>query len=231
VPQIKKDCNISIEHPSYVVMERVFNLYKAPYLSSLLAQQIAYNCAIRKVYIDSNLENPFQDLTRYALNTFDDCKTYINFTNSDLEEILFANHSHNNLYLDYPFIMEIDKDDTLDVIDSYPNLIKPLNDTQLTQILKMQAANIENIYIDNTSQVDKNVIPFFSDGANKIAWNLTRAFYYFDCIHFYKCTQSMITRNSYYKDEKVHFHNNKTVKKLLSVIEPYILYFKYIDLI
>lgn len=228
MPQNKKNCDITIQHQSYQIMNEIFNLYTESHLHNILVNQIAYNCAIRKACIDKSLISDnlmFSDgLLKYGLNTFQQMNHYEDAYKND---IFIPQHTLNNLYLEYPFIYwsggdEFDDEEwQLEKIKSYPKVYKPLTKKELEFIYEIQLDG-NNIVLPPIQNIDLKKIPFYDKSISKLSINLTRAFYYFDAIHFYSYTQSMISRDG---------HDPKTIKDLIKTIEPYILDLEYFNLI
>lgn len=227
MPQLRKDCNITINHQSYTQMETIFDLYTEPHLYNILADQIAYNCAIRKACYDKSLiSDNIQSkdgLLKYGLNTFEK----MDYIQDELEDDFFeVSHSADILYLNYPFIYASDGDYEeewdLDDIKRYPKVYKPFTKKELEYINNLQTAGIQEILPPIRNSVNNKKIPFLDKSLSKLSSNLTRAFYFFDAINFYGYTQSMLSRSG---------HENRTFKNLLNTIEPYILENQYFELI
>ncbi len=246
MPQIRKECEITLEHPSYVKLYEILKKYEEPHLRDIFLQQVAYNCAIRAVALDFDLSitDPkntdclfanHQNLSGYGLETYSD---YICVPDYD-DAIAQFDAFWLNLF--YPFFDEIKEKKKYnhskpDKFELYPKVQKPLTKHQrelLAEILE-------------TQHNDELVLPLFEQkkhlpnelrqGNEHISYNalhITKAFYYFDANHFYRYTQSMIERSLNFPSEKTNLakHDNRYIKRYLKVITPYILEKKYFDLI
>ncbi len=106
MPQNKKDCQITLQHPSYIKLYEILKIYEEPDLRDIFLQQVAYNCAIRKFAIDIKGDKDFlwlkyKNLAEYGLSTY-----------SHVEVILEHDapvqvYDIDQLILDFPFFDEI----------------------------------------------------------------------------------------------------------------------------
>lgn len=244
MPQIKKDCEINLQHPSYIKLYDILKRYEEPHLRDIFLQQVAYNCAIRAVALDFdlNITDPreagclfasHQNLSEYGLETY---SHYICVPDYD-EAIAQFDIRFLNLF--YPFFDSIKSNhnhEEAGVFERYPKVQKPLSIYQRKRLLEI-LTTFPHFDLALPLLERKELLPYeLSEGAGHIPLNalfITRAFYYFDAINFYQYTQSMIERSLNFPDRENNAsgHDNRYLKRYLKIITTYILQKQYLNLI
>lgn len=246
MPQIKKDCEITLQHPSYIKLYDILKRYEEPHLRDIFLQQVAYNCAIRLVALDFDLSindpkeegylfSNHQNLSRYGLDTFNDYFVVPDYNDRIVEyDVCWLN-------LFYPFFDEIKKNHNYNEsseFERYPKVQKPLTKKQRelwSEVLATHYNNEDDLVLPILER-ESNLPDELRQGNEYISYNalhITRAFYYFDAINFYNYTISMIERSKNLPYEKTNNsrHDNRYIKRFLNVITPYILKKEYLNLI
>lgn len=235
--QNKKECPLKLTHESYQLMNKIFSKYSEQHLQDILLNQFAYNCAIRAICLNEPyfyLEE-FWDASSYGLNTYEGELCNENRYYRGEEDIISCSHRPSNLFLNYPFVNhEYYKTYGLQIKDRYPPISKPLDKTQ-KRILKEQLdADIESdaIFVPLT-QKEKTYIKKLNGVIPTKANELTKAFYYFDAMEFFNCTQSMTSRTVSTTSTEIYQdgHDHRKIKEYKKVMDSFIFEKKYFKLL
>jgi hypothetical protein len=261
VPQNKKDCQITLQHPSYIKLYEILKRYKEPDLRDIFLQQVAYNCAIRLVALDfmgetDGLIIKLSNLAEYGLDTYSQS---ISVLDHDVSENLY---DIDKLILDFPFFDSMkttinnaiaaengkrsSQHQTYTSISTlyggynrYPmvqKVITPAKKEKLMELLQAEDHG-EAFVLPIESLMDQKLPDCLKDDNGNTmkldALQITQAFYYFDAIKFYEYTKSMISRSLTYPDSDTNQNGHGFPKLItyLKVIEKYILQKSYFDLI
>jgi len=244
MPQNRRDCEITIQHPSYIKLYAILKKYETPELRDIFLQQVAYNCAIRKVALDFDLTiadvkqegclfASHQNLSSYGLDSFSEAGSVPKY---DGTYLIF---NAMKLFFNYPFFEEyinlydyIESED----IQRYPKVQKLLSAEQKDILKEMLSSDVDDdlvlpVFNINDGLPDK--LQHENKNITLKALRITRAFYYFDAINFYKYSQSMIARSFSNPDLEngTSGHDARYIKTHLNVLNPYILEKKYFTLI
>lgn len=245
MPQNIRDCEITLQHPSYIKLYEILKKYEEPHLRDIFLQQVAYNCAIRLVALefDLSITDPknadclfasHQNLSQYGLETYNDYICVPNYDDAIAQYDVFW----LNLY--YPFFDDIKSNYSykeLDTFEKYPRVQKPLSKKQREQLLEILQTDHNEIIVLPLLERERYLPVELSKDNDCIPLNalyIVRAFYYFDALEFYGYTQSMIERSpnlSSNKKDNTFGHDNRYVKRYLKVITSYIQEKQYFDLI
>jgi hypothetical protein len=244
MPQNRRDCEITIQHPSYIKLYEILKNYEKPELRDIFLQQVAYNCAIRKVAFDFDLTitnmkqagcllASHQNLSSYGLDSFSEVGSIPEY---DETYLIF---NTKKLFFNYPFFEKykilyryLESED----IQRFPKVQKLLSAEQKETLKEMLSSDVDDdmvLPVFNINDSLPNELQHQNEKIALSALSITRAFYYFDALNFYDYTQSMISRSFSNPDleNENSGHDARYIKTHLNVLNPYILDKKYFTLI
>lgn len=261
MPQNKKDCQVTLQHPTYIKLYEILKRYEEPHFRDIFLQQVAYNCAIRMFALDfmgeeDGLIIKLSNLAEYGLDTYSHSIAVLDF---DVSEAIY---NIDKLILDFPFFNDMKTTinsavkaqnakefspaqrytsirESYEDYSRYPIVQKPMNQNEKEKLIELLQTEDDNeAFVLPIQNQRERALPDDmedSDG-NKIKLNalqITQAFYYFDACYFYRYTKSMISRSLTYPDSDMnqHGHGFPKIATYLKIVEKYILQKSYFDLI
>lgn len=147
MPQNRRDCEITLQHPSYIKLYEILKQYEEPHLRDIFLQQVAYNCAIRKFAIDikgdeESLWIKYKNLAEYGLSTYSHVKV---ISDHDASVQVF---DIDQLILDFPIFDGI-KSRINETINTVNKLVREKNSIRNSNLLcRKEITLMRMTYVD-----------------------------------------------------------------------------------